>query len=103
MPKVEGDLNAPLSALPEDAIAPIAAEAPEFQAPLPPIATFDVAPLPADSAVADEKTVTIRYTVATEGLDELGLRALVRGELAKSPLYTEFLASPEFQKWLSRG
>lgn len=78
MPKVEGDLNAPLSALPEDAIAPIAAEAPEFQAPLPPIATFDVAPLPADSAVADEKTVTIRYTVATEGLDELGLKGRFR-------------------------
>jgi translocation and assembly module TamA len=84
MPAVDGDIDAPLVPMPADttakaveaqieALDPIAEDEPEFAAPLPPIAAFDVTPLPADVKDEDEKTVNIRYTTVVEGLDKVGL------------------------------
>jgi translocation and assembly module TamA len=94
MPEVTGDIDAPLEAIPAvplaveattttpgqpDILDPIPVEEAEFSEPLPPVAAFDVTPLPVDAkAEADEKTVTIRYTTVIEGLDELDLKGKFR-------------------------
>ncbi|MEP9360345.1 BamA/TamA family outer membrane protein [Sphingomonas sp. KR3-1] len=97
MPKIEGDINAPLEALPkptggtpppvpttqgqatqqvqqqaEETFAAAPAEDAEFARPLPPLADFKVEPAVEDK-VADKKAVTIRYTTAEEGLSAVGL------------------------------
>ncbi|RYD67583.1 MAG: hypothetical protein EOP58_02785 [Sphingomonadales bacterium] len=56
----------------EDSFAAAPAEDPEFARPLPALAEFKVDP-PAEIAVADAKTVTIRYATEVEGLEEIGL------------------------------
>jgi translocation and assembly module TamA len=94
MPVVTGDLDAPLTPMPAatpgtdtsanmtadgEILAPIAEQEAEFSQPLPPVASFDVTPLPADArAEADEKTVTIHYTTVVEGLEPLGLKGRFR-------------------------
>jgi translocation and assembly module TamA len=101
MPKVEGDINAPLEALPpttaggtqapvpatqgqatqqiqqqaEETFAAAPAEDPEFAKPLPPLSEFKVEPAVEDK-VADKKSVTIRYSTKEEGLSALGLEDL---------------------------
>jgi translocation and assembly module TamA len=90
MPKIDGDINAPLEAMPptpvpasqaqtaaqvtqqvEESFAAAPTEDPEFQKPLPPIAEFKVEPMPVD--VVDKKAVTIRYSTSEEGLSAVGL------------------------------
>ncbi len=100
MPKIEGDINAPLEALPsptggaakpvpttqsqatqqiqqqaEETFAAAPAEDAEFAQPLPPLAEFKVEPAPEDK-VADKKAVTIRYVTREEGLSDVGLEGL---------------------------
>jgi len=100
MPKIDGDINAPLEAMPspsggtpapvpttqheatqqvqqqaEDSFAAAPAEDAEFAKPLPPLADFKVEPAPEDK-VADKKAVTIRYTTREEGLSAVGLEGL---------------------------
>lgn len=100
MPKIGGDINAPLEALPspsggtaapvpvtqgqatqqiqqqaEQTFAAAPAEDPEFARPLPPLAEFKVEPAVEDK-VADKKSVTIRYTTHEEGLSAVGLADL---------------------------
>jgi len=93
MPRIEGDINAPLEALPAatttpprtenqaaqqvqgqagDSFAAAPAEDPEFAKPLPPLAEFKVEPAVEDK-VADKKAVTIRYKTVQEGLKAVGL------------------------------
>jgi len=100
MPKIEGDINAPLEAMPppggtptpapapvtqdqaaqqvkdqvEQSFAAAPAEDPEFAKPLPPLSEFKVEPL--EDKVADKKAVTIRYTTHEEGLSAVGLEGL---------------------------
>ena len=101
MPKIEGDINAPLEAMPsptgtptpmpapvtqgqaaqqvrqqaEESFAAAPAEDPEFARPLPPLAEFKVEP-PVEDKVADRKSVTIRYTTHEEGLSAVLLACL---------------------------
>lgn len=92
MPKIEGDIDAPLEAMPaptptpptqaeaaqavtqqtRESFAAAPEEDAEFRQPLPPLADFKVEP-PAAIDVKDEKSVTIRYTTVLEGLDAVGL------------------------------
>ena len=100
MPKIEGDINAPLEALPsptggtpapvpttqgqatqqvqqqaEETFAAAPAEDAEFVKPLPPLSEFKVEPAVEDKT-ADKKSVTIRYSTHEEGLSALGLEDL---------------------------
>ena len=101
MPKIEGDINAPLEAMPsptgsptpgpapatqgqavqqvrehaEESFAAAPAEDPEFARPLPPLSEFKVEP-PVEDKVADKKSLTIRYTTHEEGLSAVGLAGL---------------------------
>ncbi len=97
MPKIEGGIEAPLEAMPAQPNPPTQAEAArtvtqqteesfaaapeedsEFRQPLPPLSAFNVEPPPAID-VKDEKSVTIRYATAVEGLDAVGLDDEFRG------------------------
>ncbi|MEI9850894.1 MAG: BamA/TamA family outer membrane protein [Sphingomonas sp.] len=85
MPQVDGDIDAPIAPLPADTaidaatpgpeeLAPIAEEEAEFSAPLPPVSEFEVVPVAADAAAADEEdAAAIRYATVVEGLDALDL------------------------------
>jgi translocation and assembly module TamA len=100
MPKIEGDINAPLETLPspnggtpapvpttqgqatqqiqqqaEETFAAAPAEDAEFAKPLPPLSEFKVEPAVEDK-VADKKSATIRYSTKEEGLSALGLEDL---------------------------
>ncbi|NIJ20547.1 translocation and assembly module TamA [Sphingomonas naasensis] len=91
LPRLSDDINAPLEPIPDmgkppvtqpatpgsvtsqiESFPPPAAEAPEFAQPLIPLAEFKVEPVKIEG-VDDEKVTTIRYTVAVEGLDKIGL------------------------------
>ena len=79
LPKVDGDLNAPLQPLQSfDTPAPPPPD-PELSAPLPPLATFDVT-TPTEPAKAEEveNAATVRYQVVVEGLKPVGLEGRFR-------------------------
>ncbi len=105
LPKLSGDINAPLEPIPRfeptvpapaagaptpgaaptqgalqdsiESFPPPAAESPEFAQPLPPLADFRVEPV-AIAGVEDEKVGSVRYTTVLEGLDAVGLSARFR-------------------------
>jgi translocation and assembly module TamA len=93
MPKIDGDINAPLEPLPAPTAAPprgegqaaqqvqqqsgesfaaAPAEDPEFARPLPPLGEFKVEPAVEDKT-ADKKAVAIRYKTQQDGLKAVGL------------------------------
>jgi translocation and assembly module TamA len=79
LPKIEGDLNAPLPPLQSfDTPAPPPPD-PELSAPLPPLSTFDVT-TPTEPAKAEEveNAAVIRYSIVVEGLDKVGLESRFR-------------------------
>lgn len=93
MPQVSGGIDdplAPLEPLPPDAASRAVAEAieelpppgeedAEFAQPLPTLAEFDATPpAVADASEGDARGVTIRYAVALEGLDQVGLAGRFR-------------------------
>jgi translocation and assembly module TamA len=79
LPKVDGDLNAPLQPLQDFAAPPPAPADPELTQPLPPLATFDVTtPTEPAKAEQEENAATVRYRVAVEGLKQVGLEGRFR-------------------------
>jgi translocation and assembly module TamA len=88
MPRVDGDIDAPLAPLPPDTLArelteadaftPLAAEDPELAQPLPPLSTFEVAPLETVDVEVSGRAVTVRYDTVIEGLDKIGLAGRFR-------------------------
>lgn len=102
MPAITGDIDAPLDPMApaapwqkidllgariDSAFEAIVTEEPEFNAPLPALAEFDVDPAIEIAGVKDGKTVVIFYTNRTEGLDAIdaegrfeGLSALRKGK-----------------------
>jgi translocation and assembly module TamA len=79
LPKVDGDLDAPLAPLQSfDTPAPPPPD-PALSEPLPPLATFDVT-TPTEPAKAEdvENAAPLRYSVIVEGLDKVGLEGRFR-------------------------
>lgn len=78
LPRIDGDLNAPLPPLDISEAPDVRPPDPALAEPLPPLATFDPTPPPA-AAFADEEVVEeVRYRVALEGFAEVGLRGRFR-------------------------
>ena len=76
VPRIDGDVNAPLAPLaPVEPVAPASLPAAgELAAPLPPIATFDATPIQVEG-VDDPQAIELKYETRTEGLDAIGLKA----------------------------
>lgn len=80
LPRVDGDLNAPLAPLPA-APQPPAETPPDpvLSAPLPPLSAFDATPIPAAPGTEEEVAEEVRYRVVVEGLQQVDLAGRFRG------------------------
>lgn len=80
LPRIDGDLDAPLPALPPPPGPPEPPD-PALTAPLPPLATFDATPAPAPPgapAAEEEPAEEVRYRLVIEGLQSVGLAGRFR-------------------------
>jgi translocation and assembly module TamA len=78
------DLDMPAAPPAEPGVQPQPASAdqppdPALSEPLPPLATFDVTTPPAATDEGEAKPASVRYSVAIEGLEEVGLEGRFRG------------------------
>ena len=79
LPKIDEDPNAPLPPLQSFDQPPPPAVDPGLVQPLPPLATFDVTtPTAPAQAEPEENAAAVRYRVAVEGLDQVGLEGRFR-------------------------
>ncbi len=79
LPRIDGDLNAPLAPLPPPPAAAVETPPdPALSAPLPTLATFDATPAPVAPGTEEEVAEEVRYRVVVEGLDALGLNGRFR-------------------------
>lgn len=79
LPRIDEDLNAPLSAVEDFGSPPPPVQDPALSQPLPPLAGFDVTTPTEPVAAEEENAATVRYRVATEGLDQVDLESRFRG------------------------